>query len=113
MPKYSWVKDDENVEHFDSKAEMEAAKRKDSNEFAGCILAVVGFIGGGLISYALLKHFELLDWPKWMRFTWVVTGAVLVAFVLARLAGLIKELIGLAVLGGIVTWIARLIWNHV
>ncbi len=113
MPRYSWVKDDGHVEHFDSKEEMEAAKRQDSNEVAGCILAVVGFVGGGLVSYVLLKHFGGMDWPKWARFTWVATGAVSTAYVLARLAGLIKILVGLALLGGMVTWLVRLIWDNV
>ena len=44
MPRYSWVKDDEHVEHFDSKEEMEAAKATGAVSTADVLARRAGLI---------------------------------------------------------------------
>lgn len=53
------------------------------------------------------------DWPRWLRFGLVVVGAGGLAYVLAKLADLIWNVILTLVLLGVLYGICLLIWNAV
>lgn len=103
---------DGTVEYHDSHESLVAAKRSENSDARAGLFGFIGLLIGGVLTYiALLKLGA--DWPKWLRFGLVVVGAGGSAYVLAKLAGLIWNIILTLVLLGVLYGIGSLIWKAV
>src|SRR6218665_1856673 len=69
---------------------------------------LIGLLVGGVLTYIVLIKVGT-EWPKWLRFGLVIAGAGGLAYILAKFADLIwniiLSLVLLAVLWGIGSWI--------
>lgn len=117
---------DGTFEYHDSKESLQEAverEERESNEkfredLAG-LFGLIGLIAGGWIAYSMLGKFGA-EWPKWLRFALVIAGGGTLAYVLAKLTGIIcntiKFCISLAILSGmgLLLWsLANLLWKAV
>ena len=103
---------DGTFEYHDSHESLVAAKRSENSDARAGLFGFIGLLIGGVLTYiALLKLGT--DWPKWLRFGLVVVGAGGSAYVLAKLADLICNIILTLVLLGVLYGIGSLIWKAV
>jgi cation transport ATPase len=103
---------DSTFEYHDSKESLDTARRREHSETRASLFGFIGLVAGGLVAYfALLKIGA--DLPKWLRFSLVLASAGVLAFVLAKWADLIWNIVLsmllLAVLWGIGSWIWRVV----
>ncbi|MBU0915558.1 hypothetical protein [Aquabacterium parvum] len=103
---------DGTFEYHDSHESLVAAKRSENSDARAGLFGFIGLLIGGVLTHiALLKLGT--DWPKWLRFGLVVVGAGGSAYVLAKLADLIWNIILTLVLLGVLYGIGSLIWKAV
>ncbi len=103
---------DGTFEYHDSHESLLAAKRSENSDARAGLFGFIGLLIGGVLTYiALLKLGT--DWPKWLRFGLVVVGAGGSAYVLAKLADLLWNIILMLVLLGVLYGIGSLIWKAV
>lgn len=99
---------DGTFEYHDSKESLVAAERRDSSDARSGLFGLIGLLVGGVLTYIVLIKVGT-DWPKWLRFGLVIAGAGGLAYVLAKFADLIwniiLSLVLLAVLWGIGSWL--------
>jgi len=99
---------DGTFEYHDSKESLVAAERRDSSDARAGLFGLIGLLAGGVLTYVVLLKVGM-EWSKWLRFGLVIAGAGGLAYVLARFADLIWNiilgLVLLAVLWGIGSWI--------
>lgn len=99
---------DGTFEYHDSRESLVAAKRRESSDARSGLFGLIGLLVGGVLTYVALLKLGT-DWPKWLRFGLVIAGAGGLAYVLAKFADLIwniiLSLVLLAVLWGIGSWI--------
>lgn len=103
---------DGTYEYHDSKESLVAAERRDNSDARSGLFGLIGLLVGGVLTYvALLK--VGMDWPKWLRFGLVIAGGGGLAYVLAKFADLIwniiLSLVLLVVLWGIGSWLWKAI----
>lgn len=89
-----------------------AAKRSEDSDTRAGLFGLIGLLVGGMLTYIVLIKVGA-DWPKWLRFGLVVVGASGSAYVLAKLADLIWNIIVTLVLLGVLYGIGSLIWQAV
>lgn len=99
---------DGTFEYHDSKESLIAAERRDNSDARSGFFGLIGLLVGGVLTYvALLKVGMHL--PKWLRFGLVIIGGGGLAYVLAKFADLIwniiLSLVLLAVLWGLGAWL--------
>ena len=99
---------DGTFEYHDSHESLLAAKRSENSDARAGLFGFIGLLIGGVLTYiALLKLGT--DWPKWLRFGLAIAGGGGLAYVLAKFADLIWNilltLVLLAVLWGIGSWL--------
>jgi hypothetical protein len=93
-------------------ATLTAIRRENSEDRAG-LFGFVGLLVGGILTYTAFHKLGGMDLPKWLRFSGVVVGAGVGAFILAKLADIIWGLIMTVVLLGIIYGIGTLVWHTV
>ena len=103
---------DGTYEYHDSKESLVAAERRDNSDARAGLFGLIGLLVGGVLTYVSLLKVGM-DWPKWLRFGLVVVGAGGSAYVLAKLADLIWNIILTLVLLGVLYGIGSLIWKAV
>lgn len=95
-------------EYHDSKESLVAAERRDNSDARAGLFGLIGLLVGGVLTYVSLLKVGM-DWPKWLRFGLVIVGGGGLAYVLAKFADLlwniILTLVLLAVLWGIGSWL--------
>ena len=99
---------DGTFEYHGSKESLIAAQRREASESRAGLFGLIGLLVGGVLTYVSLLKVGM-DWPKWLRFGLVIAGGSTLAYVLAKFADLIWNIILtivlLAVLWGIGSWI--------
>lgn len=103
---------DGTFEYHDSKESLVTAERRENSDARAGFFGLIGLLAGGVLTYvALLK--VGMEWPKWLRFGLVIAGAGGLAYVLAKFADLIWNivlcLVLLAVLWGLGSWLWKAI----
>jgi hypothetical protein len=83
---------DGTYEYHDSKESLVAAERRDSSDARSGLFGLIGLLVGGVLTYIVLIKVGT-DWPKWLRFGLVIAGAGGLAYVLAKFADLIWNII--------------------
>ena len=80
----------------------------DSSDARAGLFGLIGLLVGGVLTYIVLIKVGT-DWPKWLRFGLVIAGAGGLAYILAKFADLIwniiLSLVLLAVLWGLGSWL--------
>ena len=99
---------DGTFEYHGSKESLIAAQRRENSETRSGLFGLIGLLVGGVLTYVALLKFGM-EWPKWLRFGLVITGGGTLAYVLAKFADILWQiiltLILLAVVWGIGSWI--------
>jgi Kef-type K+ transport system membrane component KefB len=98
-------------ELHDSKESLAAAERRDNSDVRASLFGLIGLLVGGVLTYVAVLKFGM-DWPKWLRFGLVIAGGGGLAYVLAKFADLLWEIILsfvlLAIVWGVGSWLWRL-----
>ncbi len=110
--RYSRRVDADTYEYHDSKESLDEAVRIEFSEARAGLFGLAGLLIGGVLTYFwLLKHGT--DLPKWIRFGLLFVGAGGAAYVLAKLADLIWNVIIAIILISILYGIASLLWKAI
>ena len=104
---------DGTYEYHDSKESLVASERRENSESRASLFGFIGLLIGGVLTYVALLKLGGMAWPKWLRFILVIAGGGTLAFVLARFANLIWNIILTIVLLLVVWGIGSLIWKTV
>ncbi|NMV39655.1 hypothetical protein [Ralstonia insidiosa] len=104
---------DGTYEYHDSKESLVASEHRENSENRAALFGFIGLLVGGVLTYVALLKFGGMAWPKWLRFILVIAGGGMLAFVLARLANLIWNIILTIVLLLVVWGIGSMIWRAV
>lgn len=104
---------DGTYEYHDSKESLVAAEHRENSESRAALFGFIGLLVGGVLTYVALLKLGGMAWPKWLRFVLVIAGGGTLAFVLARLANLIWNIILTIVLLLVVWGIGSMIWKAV
>ena len=103
---------DGTFEYHGSKESLIAAQRRAASESRAGLFGLIGLLVGGVLTYVALLKFGM-EWPKWLRFGLIIAGGGSLAYVLAKFADIIWQiiltLILLAVVWGIGSWIWGLV----
>lgn len=103
---------DGTFEYHGSRESLLAAERQENSEARAGLFGLMGLLIGGVLSYvALLK--VGMDWPKWLRFAFVIAGGGMFAYVLARFADLIWGILMSLLLVAALWGVGALIWRLV
>src|SRR6218665_1069959 len=99
---------DGTFEYQDNKESLDAAGRRDSSDARSGLFGLIGLLVGGVLTHIVLIKAGT-EWPKGLRLGLVIAGAGGLAYILAKFADLIwniiLSLVLLAVLWGIGSWI--------
>ena len=102
---------DGTFEYHDSKESVNAAEQRENAEARSGLFGLIGLLVGGVLTYVALLKLGGMTWPKWLRFGLVVAGGGALAFVMAKFADLIWNIILSIVLLSVVWWLATLLWK--
>lgn len=100
-------------EYHDSKESLIAAKRREESDGRSFLFGVIGLLVGGVFAYVAFLKFGGADWPKFIRFTGVILGAVFGAYVLAKFADFIWNILLFVVGMSILFGIGSVIWKAI
>ena len=102
---------DGTFEYHDSKESVAAAEQRENAEARSGLFGLIGLLVGGVLTYVALLKLGGMAWPKWLRFGLVIAGGGALAFVMAKFADLIWNIILSIVLLSVVWWLATLLWK--
>lgn len=98
--------------HYDSADDLAAAQQARLNDSVQGWFALGGLIVGGFIAYSFTNA-VIPDWPKLVRFVLVLSCAIGLSFLLARIAVVIFN-IAVAIFGfAVLIGIGSLIWKAI
>src|SRR6218665_2621324 len=83
---------DGTFEYHDNKESLVAAERRDSSDARSGLFGLIRPLVGGVLTYIVLIKVGT-EWPKWLRFGLVIAGAGGLAYILAKFADLIWNII--------------------
>ncbi len=101
------------IEYHDNKESLIRAEHDENSEARAGLFGLVGLLVGALLTYVAFSKLGGMEWPKWIRFTGIILGAVTGAYALAKYADLIWNLILTAIMVAIVFGIGAAIWKAV
>ncbi|MCU6496640.1 hypothetical protein LPN04_02395 [Rugamonas sp. A1-17] len=104
---------DGTTEYHDSKESLIQAERRENREARAGLFGFIGLLIGGVLTYVAFVKLGGMALPKWIRFTGVIVGAGMSAYVFAKLSNLLWNLILMAILAAIVFGIGSAIWRAV
>jgi hypothetical protein len=107
--RYSRRTSDGTLEYHDSRESLHVAQEQESQESTRILFGLLGLIVGGVLSYVAMLEVGA-EWPKWMRFTLVVLGAICGATLLAKLALILSFVVRFFISAAFLTGIGWLIW---
>lgn len=103
---------DGSFEYHDSKESLAASERRENSDARAGLFGLIGLLVGGVLTYVVLLKVGM-DWPKWLRFGLVIAGGGTLAYVLAKFADLIWNIILTIVLLAVLWGIGSMIWKAV
>lgn len=103
---------DGTYEYHDSRESMIAAEGRENSDTRAGLFGLIGLLVGGVLTYVALLKFGM-EWPKWLRFGLVIAGGGSLAYVLAKFADILWQIILTLVFLGIVWGVGSLIWSLV
>ncbi len=74
------------------------------------LLFISGAIAAGYAIYFMFVYFELLDLPKWFRFTCIISSAIFTGGLVAKFREAILLMIALLAITAILGGLGYLIW---
>ncbi len=92
------LNDDEYLEHTDDSWAM--------------WLFVIGAIVTGISIFKNLEFIGLINSPKWVKFTVIISSSVLIGYIFAKLRDLIRTALFLTITISIIGGIGYLIWSQ-
>ncbi|MDF1486609.1 hypothetical protein PY257_15730 [Ramlibacter sp. H39-3-26] len=103
---------DGSFEYHDSKESLAASELRENSDARAGLFGLIGLLVGGVLTYVVLLKIGM-DWPKWLRFGLVIAGGGTLAYVLAKFADLIWNIILTIVLLAVLWGIGSMIWKAV
>lgn len=103
---------DGTYEYHDSKESLIAAEGRENSDTRAGLFGLIGLLVGGVLTYVALLKLGMA-WPKWLRFGLVIVGSGTLAYVLAKFADIIWQIILTLVLLAVVWGIGSFIWSLV
>ena len=101
---------DGTYEYHDSKESLIAAEGRENSDTRAFLFGLIGLLVGGVLTYVTLLKLGAA-WPKWLRFGLVIAGGGGLAYVLARFADIIWQVILTLVLLAVVWGVGSFIWG--
>lgn len=102
---------DGTFEYHSDRGSLVAAVERERSKERAFLFGLVGLFIGGFIAYGFVRTHGVQTWSKWGKFVCIMGSAGLGAYVFAKLADLIWNLILVALLVGIVVGIGAIIWR--
>lgn len=103
---------DGTFEYHDSKDSLVEAERRENSDARGTLFGLIGLLLGGVSTYVVLLNIGM-DWPKWLRFSLVIVGSGGMAYLMARFADLIWNIILTVILLGVIWGLGSWLWRAV
>ena len=102
---------DGTIEYHDTKEALVAAEGRENSDARAGLFGLIGLLVGGVLTYVVLLKYGG-SWPKWLRFGLVITGGGSLAYVLAKFADIIWQIIMTLILLAVVWGIGSWIWDR-
>lgn len=97
-------------EYADSREELEASADREDREALQGSFALAGLLLGLVLTYGLVEQF-VPEWPKIARFAAVLVGGCSSAFILMKLAVLLRAIFSIAIALGILGGLGYIVWK--
>lgn len=104
---------DGTYEYHDSKESLVAAERRDNSDARAGLFGLIGLLVGGVLTYVALLKVGGMEWPKWLRFGLVIVGGGGLAYVLAKFADLLWNIILTLFLLALLWGLGSVLWKAV
>ncbi len=111
--RYGRRADDGTMEYHDSKESLLRAARQETSASNAALFGIIGFLAGGVAVYILMLKTGLMEWPKWIRFSAIIAGSGLGAYVLAKLADMILMAIVILITISVVLGVGHAVWKAI